>query len=66
LVCLLRQNGIIPYYIVLVMFVFLSKFNKKIFVTLCSSVFSILIIVIPVYRIINVQPGPVGGKYIGL
>ena len=65
---LLRQNGIVPYILSVIVLVVIAKFNKKIIITVLSSIVFILIIIFPVYNFFNVQKEEsyVGGAYIGL
>lgn len=65
-ICLLRQNGIIPYILCSLGIFIVFRKNKRLILSVIISLMAIMIILGPIYSFIDVKPGPIGGKYIGL
>lgn len=66
-VCLLRQNGIVPYIAVVIALGIALRNNRKVLSSLIMSIGLILLIQGPIYSSLGVvEPEEKGGKYIGL
>jgi hypothetical protein len=66
LILLLRQNGIVPFLTFAISILVISKLNKHAILAVTTSLAFIIIFLIPVSSVLKIQPGPIGGKYIGL
>lgn len=68
LVCFMRQNGIVPYILSVLGLVIFYKKNRKLILSIATSLVLIFVIRGPLYSAIGVveTPETFGGKYIGL
>lgn len=66
LVCMMRQNGIVPYILSSVGFVIFFHKNRRLLVSVIVSLTLVISVKGPLYHYLDIQPMQKGNQYIGL